>query len=207
MSIWKSKKSGIIILITAIAIFAGATTVASLPGAQDDSPAETPQDPQDREITSSAEYLRSLRAKEAELNRREKDLLQREQQIMIQERELSTKIEALEKERQEFETYKQQWQDEQDVKIEAAEAERIRSLAASFKSIKSGTAAAQLMALFDENKTTALLILNHIDNRTLGKIFSKISDPEKAAEIYEAIKNWNISVDEARKIVETGQDN
>lgn len=197
-----SQKIGLVILVAAIGIFAVATALASLSGNQDDNPGE--QD-QDKKLETSAEYLRSLREKEEELNEREQNILQREQQLIVQEKDLSDRITAFEKDKNEFEELKQTWREEQEAIQQAAESERIRTLAASFKSIKSATAANQLIALFNQNKTTALLIMNLIDNRTLGKLFSKITDPDKAAEIYEAYKNWNISVEDARDIVENTQ--
>lgn len=196
---------GIIILATAIAIFAVATAVASLPALQQSNEESTPEPAaeQDREIESSQDYIRSLKAKEAELNRREKELLKREQQIIIQEKDLAERISAFDVEKTEFEEMKKQWQEDQQVIQNAAESERIKDIAAGFKSVKSSTAANQLTALFETNPTTALLILNQLDSRTFGKLFDKIGNPQKAAEIIEALKNWNISVDEASKITDT----
>jgi len=196
---------GIIILATALATFLGTTVIASIAQQQDSSPQQKPAE-QDEKIQSTAEFIRSLQARESELNRRDKELLQREQQIIVQEKDLAARINAFDRQVEEFEQLKQEWQENQDMIIKAAEAERIRSIAASFKNVKSGNAAAQLIALFEQNRTTALLILNQIDSRTFGKIFDKIGNPAKAAEIYEALKDWNISIDQARQIVETEQE-
>jgi len=199
------KSLGIIILITALTTFLGTTVIASFAQQQDSTPQEKPEQ-KDEEIKSTAELVRSLQAKESELQRRQKELLQREQQIIVQEKDLADRINAFDQQVADFEQMKKQWQDDQNVISQAAESERIQNIAASFKNVKSGNAAAQLIALFEQNRTTALLILNQLDTRTFGKIFNKIENPAKAAQLYEALKDWNISVEQAREIVDTDQE-
>lgn len=198
----RTKRLGILILLVTLAVFIGATALASL-APQDNQQDSQSQEQDKKEIESSQDYIRSLKAKETELDKREKDILQREQQIIVQERDLAERIRTFDTERAAFEQLKKTWEEEETIKSQASESERIRSIAASFKNIKSATAAAQLTSLFDHNKTTALLILNQLDTRTFGKIFEKIPNPDKAAQIYEALKDWQISVDDAREIVQT----
>ncbi len=66
-------------------------------------------------------------------------------------------------------------------------------IAQTFKNTKSNVAAAQLKALYEQNRVTALYVLSQLDSRSAGKIFSKFPDATLAARIMEDLKAWRVS--------------
>lgn len=155
---------------------------------------------QDKKDTSKSnndqvtkEFAEALRAKAAELDKREKDLLRREQEVSFLEQDLIKRTKAFEQEKQDFDTKKKNYEEQVARQEQQRTSERIIKIAGGFKNIKAGTAAEQLSALYRENRATALYVISQFDQRTFGKIFSKMADAQLAARIIEDLKAWRVA--------------
>jgi flagellar motility protein MotE (MotC chaperone) len=140
----------------------------------------------------SEEYARTLRQKSEELDKREKELLRREQELAFLEQDLMKKIAAFEAEKDEWEQNRTTYEAEVQRQEQERTSQRVVKIAGGFKNIKASVAAAQLSALYNENRPTALYVISQMDDRTLGKIFSKMTDAALAARILEDFKAWRV---------------
>jgi flagellar motility protein MotE (MotC chaperone) len=182
-------------IITAIMLLGvSAAGVFSLAGGalqeQEEKPGDQKKGIQQEPI--SEEYARTLRQKGEELDKREKDLLRQEQELAFLEQDLMKKIAAFEAEKGEWEQNKTAYEAEVQRQEQERTSSRVIKIAGGFKNIKAAVAAAQLGALYRENKPTALYVISQLDDRTLGKIFSKMTDAELAARILEDFKAWRV---------------
>lgn len=174
--------------LTAILLIAvGGIALAIQP--QDGTPPQEEKKKGEQEEISK-NYADALRAKAAELEQRQKDIVRREQELSLLEQELIKKMRQFDQDKAAFEAEKNAWQQQRTSEEQQREGERVQKIAAGYKNVKANVAAAQLTALYAENKTTALIVINELDDRTFGKIFSKMADPVLAAQIVEDLKQW-----------------
>lgn len=146
------------------------------------------------------EYAEALRARAAELDRREKELLRREQELAFLEQDLIKRLNAVEADKKAFQAEKKTWEDNTAKDAAERDSERVVKIANAFKAMKADVAADQLIALYRENRATSLYVLSRIDDKSIGKIFSKMPDPVIAARILEDLKMWRVR-DEADLVV------
>lgn len=123
-----------------------------------------------------------LRQREEAVARREQELTVLERDLLRMRREIADERTALDAAKAEFERQEQE-----------RLSERITQIANTLKSTKANIAAAQLIALYERNRTTALFVLSQIDARSAGKIFSKVTNAELAAQILEDLKSWRVA--------------
>ena len=155
---------------------------------QDGTPPQEEKKSGEQEISKN--YADALRAKAAELDKREKDIVRREQELSLLEQELIKKMRQFEQDKTVFDTERKAWQDQRDSEEAQRDSARVQKIAQGYKNVKANVAAAQLTALYAENRATALIVINELDERTFGKIFSKMTDPALAARIVEDLKQW-----------------
>jgi flagellar motility protein MotE (MotC chaperone) len=152
---------------------------------------ERTEQEQDTKGTVSEELASALRAKEAELDRREAAIAKKEQELNVWEKDLQRLRTQLNDERKALEKDKADFtQQEQERK-----SQRVQQIAQTMKSIKADVAAKQLVELYNQNRSTALLVILNMDSRTAGKIFSKMVDAKTAARIMEDFNSWKVSQD------------
>ena len=134
--------------------------------------------------TAAGQQLKTddLRQREEAVARREQELAVLERDLLRMRREIVEERTALDAAKAEFERQEQE-----------RNGERITQIANTLKSTKANIAAAQLIALYERNRTTALYVLSQIDARSAGKIFSKMTDAELAAQILEDLKAWRVA--------------
>lgn len=151
------------------------------------------QQDDDQERTSensvSEELAAALRAKEEELDKRETDIKKREQELSVWENDLRRMRNEIIRERDELDKDKAAFAQQE----EERKSERVKQIAQTLKSTKAGVAAAQLQALYQKNRVTALYVISNLDSRSAGKIFTKMTRAEVAAQILEDFNNWNLS--------------
>ena len=148
---------------------------------------------QQQTTKGSGEVAADLSAKVAELNRREEAVARREQELAVLERDLLRMRREIASERTKLETDKAEFERREKERNSA----RITQIANTLKNTKSNVAAAQLIALYRRNRTTALYVLSQLDSRSAGKIFSKVGDSDLAAKILEDFEAWRVEQDAA----------
>jgi flagellar motility protein MotE (MotC chaperone) len=141
-----------------------------------------------QQATPTAETL-AQQAKGDELAKREEAVARKEQELAVLERDLLRMRREIAEERTTLEADKAEF-DRQETERKGA---RILQIANTLKATKADVAAAQLIALYQQNRTTALYILSQIDARSAGKIFSKMTDAKLAATILEDLEAWRVA--------------
>ena len=137
----------------------------------------------------SAEMAAALRAQAAELERREAEIEQREGELVVLERDLLRLRRQVGEELAELEGLRAELES-----LEAERAsERVRQIADTLKNVKAQIAAAQLVALYQQNRVTALYVISQLDARSSGKIFSRMTNAELAARILEDFNAWQVA--------------
>jgi len=140
---------------------------------------------QSQEVSYS-QMAETLRARAQLLDERESELDRREQELAVLERDLLRMRRQISDEREELERDQEAFQQLQ----EQMQSERVQHLAQTLQNTKATVAAAQLQALYNQNRSTALLVLTQLDARSAGKIFSKMANAELAASIMEDLREW-----------------
>ena len=136
----------------------------------------------------SEELAAALREKESELDRREADIARREQELAVWEKDLQRLRRELNDDRQALENEKAAFAQQE----KERNGERVKQVAQTLKSTKANIAALQLQALYQKNRATALFVLSQLDSRSAGKIFSKMTDTQLAAQILEDFESWKV---------------
>lgn len=137
----------------------------------------------------SAEMADALREKAEELDKREEEIERKEQELAVFERDLLRMRQEIAKERAELDRAISDYQQQETDRT----SQRINLIAQTFKNTKDTIAAAQLEALYEKNRVTALYVLSQLDSRSAGKIFSKFVNAELAAQILEDFKTWQVA--------------
>ena len=184
------------LLVIAVAATAFAFSIGTIPGGQDKKATEKKETEQDKTKISKG-YEVALREKAAELEKREKDIVRREQEVAFLEQDILKRMKEIEDERAKLNRDKEKFEKDKKTfntrvnRVQTSESEeRIQQVVNVLKNVKAAVAANQIVALYGENKNTALQVLSRMDARTLGKIFSKLTDTRLAAKILEDLKEW-----------------
>lgn len=189
---------GITMLFVAAAS-AYAFVLAAVPGSQDKKTAEktTPAVKEQDQDKISKGYEVALRERALNLDKREKEIIRREQEVAFLEQDILKRMKEVDDERAKLTRDKKKYEEDKEEfskrvnRVQNSESEeRIQQVVNIMKSVKAAVAAEQLVALYGENKNTALQVLSRMDSRSLGKIFSKLTDTRLAAKILEDLKEW-----------------
>lgn len=199
----KTNNSLILVLAGLLLVLLAATTYAftlgAIPGEQDKKTAEKKEAEKSSQPQKkiSKGYEVALREKGAELDRREKEIIRREQEVAFLEQDILKRMKEVEDERAKLNRDKTKFDKDRKTfntrvsRVQTSESEeRIQQVVNVLKNVKAAIAANQIMALYAENKNTALQVLSRMDARTLGKIFSKLTNTKLAAKILEDLKEW-----------------
>lgn len=181
----------LVVSLSVLAVFTLGFAAEAIPGGQDKTTAEKDKKQDRKEY--SAEYVKALETRAEGLDKREANILKREQEISFLEQDLIKKIKDFEKRQEEFETAKDTYIKRRNREEKERTGARVMQIASAFKNIKANVAAAQLSALYQENRATALYVMSQIDARVFGKIFSKMTDHVLAARMMEDLKTWRVS--------------
>ena len=146
-----------------------------------------------RQQDAQPDMTSALQRKAAQLKQREEAVARREQEMAVLERDLLRIRQEIADERAELEKDKAEFERQETERNSA----RITLIANTLKNTKAAVAAAQLIALYERNRTTALYILSRLDSRSAGKIFSKMTKADLAAQIIEDLKAWRVAQDTA----------
>jgi flagellar motility protein MotE (MotC chaperone) len=101
----------------------------------------------------------------------------------------------VEADRKAFQAEKKSYEDKVATDESERDSERVVKIANAFKAMKTDVAADQLVALYRENRATCLYVLARVDEKSIGKIFSKMPDPVVAARILDDLKAWRVRDD------------
>jgi flagellar motility protein MotE (MotC chaperone) len=149
--------------------------------------AQESSSPQQQEKPAAATAAHN--AKIEELAKREDAVARKEQELAVLERDLLRMRQEISDERSTLDAAKAEFERQEKERKD----QRIVQLAGTLKSTKADVAAAQFIALYERNRTTALYVLSQIDARSAGKIFSKMGDAKLAATIMDDFEAWRLA--------------